>query len=122
MRNLFFLFILGIAAYKGWEYYHKPTPTPSIPVNVSTPYLTVYGKDSCGLTQKTLKELSEAGVRFKYRRLDEKSAHDALMARFKEKSIRIGGAYPIPVVDLNNEILFQPNNAELIRRAKALAL
>lgn len=117
MKQIIFLVLIVAAGYKGWEYFQ----TPSIEPLYEQPYLVVYGRDSCGFTSKMRKELSQAGVKFKYMSVDDKAVADSIHLRMDASGIDIG-YYLLPVVDLNNSISVRPDSGQLIDDAKALSL
>jgi len=117
MKNiLIFIVFLG-ALYQGFEY-HKANNLPPL---YNHPYLVVYGKDTCGFTQQTIKELTKSGVKFEYMNLDVAEVKLSLQSRMEAKGIDTNH-YSLPVIDLNNSIEFRPDDEELISNAKKLSL
>lgn len=109
--------MVSILIYKGWGYFKAQTVEPL----KSEPYLVVYGRDSCGFTQQTIRELKKASVKFEYLSVDDKSVADSLHFRMESKGINTR-RYLLPVVDLNNSFSIRPENKDLVARAKSLSL
>jgi hypothetical protein len=101
---LLILLVMGLAVYKGWEYMHKPDGVPPLS---ETPYVAVYGRDSCGYTQRMLKDLGDSGIVPKYFKVDDKRVADTLHERMRESGIATQ-RYNLPVVDVNGEIFVRP--------------
>ena len=55
--RLFCVFVFGFGIYKGLAHINKEELTPL----KATPYMVVYGRDSCGNTQATMRNRSPAG-------------------------------------------------------------
>lgn len=122
MKNLLLLIIFLVAIFQGFEHYKKSdAKTQNTPPLYNHPYLVVYGKDSCGFTQQTIKNLTESGVQFEYMPLEDAGVKQSLVLRMQAKGIDTSH-YLLPVIDLNNSFEFQPDDAELIKKAKASSL
>lgn len=117
MKNIFFLIVIVCLGYKGWGYYQASNVKPLY----ENPYLVVYGRDSCGFTQNTIKELNQAGIKFEYKNVEDKSVANVLHSRMRSMKLDTSH-YLLPVVDLNNSISIRPDNNDLIGRAKSLSL
>ena len=102
---------------KAWGYIQTKLVKPLY----EHPYLVVYGRDSCGYTRNTIKKLSEAGIKFEYMNVNDRSVTDSLNLRMESMGIDTR-YYFLPVVDLNNSISIRPDNRQLIESAKALSL
>ncbi|PYC23363.1 hypothetical protein DMO17_11950 [Aquipseudomonas alcaligenes] len=117
MKKILLLAALLALGHKGWTYYQAQNVQP----RYAHDYLAVYGRDSCGYTQGTLQALRQAGVRFEYLNIDDPAVADGLHARMTAQGIDTRH-YLLPVVDLSDEISVRPNNAELVRAARAQSL
>lgn len=117
MKRLLILLILVGAGYQGWKQWQSQSVEPLY----GEPYLVVYGRDSCGVTQQTLAQLKSAGVKFHYQSVDDRAVADLLHARMQSKGIDTRH-YLLPVVDLNNTISIRPDGEGLVSEAKKLAL
>jgi glutaredoxin len=112
------LFLMFIAvAYKSWDFYKAKSMEPLF----ATPYIAVYGRETCGFTRETVRALSQAGVKFHYLNVDDSSVADSLHARMNQSGISTN-YYLLPVVDLNNSISIRPEYKDVLIRARALSL
>lgn len=117
MKKIIILVLLIAACHKGWNDYRANKVAPEF----NEPYLMVYGRDSCSVTQKTISELNKAGVIFHYQNIDNAEIADKLHSKMGSAGLTTR-YYLLPVVDINNTISVRPNNAQLIHQAKALSL
>lgn len=105
-----------MAAYQGWgkysQYITKPEPL------YNEPYVVVYGRNSCGFTQQTLRDLKQSGIPFEYKIVDDKSVADILHSRMKNSGISTR-RYNLPVIDVNNNISIRPGSNEIINDYKS---
>ena len=120
MRNLLLLLALCGGGYQAWEHYSQPARETNVPLHAE-PYLAVYGRDACGYTQATRRQLERAGIRYQYHSVDEPAVADLLHRRMQNAGLEVR-RYTLPVVDLNNAIAVHPDNDELVRQARELAL
>lgn len=111
MRNLLLLLALCGGAYQGWQHFNQPVAATNAPLHAE-PYLAVYGRDTCGYTQDTLRELNQAGIRYRYH-----SVADLLHQRMQNAGLEVR-RYLLPVVDLNNTLTVHPDNRELVAQAR----
>ena len=115
MKNLVIVLLMGIAAYKGYELYQAAKVQPLY----DHPYVAVYGRDSCGFTQATLKDLKKAGISYHYFSVDDRQVAEVLHQRMQGQGLDTSH-YLLPVVDLNNSISVRPDNKKLTVEAKTL--
>lgn len=120
MRNLILLLALCGGGYKAWEHFSRAPVETNTPLHAE-PYLAVYGRDACGYTQATLRDLRQAGIRYQYHSVDEPAVADLLHRRMQNAGLEVR-RYLLPVVDLNNRITVHPDNDELVAQARQLAL
>jgi glutaredoxin len=116
MKNLILLALVIAIGYKIWN----SPQAESVEPLYDYPYIIVYGRDSCGFTQKTIQELRQAGIKFKYMSVDDKPVADVLHSRMKSVGLNTSRYY-LPVVDVNNSIRIRPDNKELIADAKSIS-
>jgi len=100
---------------------HKKIQAHNLPPLHDTPYLVVYGRDSCGLTQNTLRQLRGAGIAHHYEIVDDPQVAAVLHARMRQIGISTR-SYMLPVVDLNRKISVRPANDKMIAQARKLGL
>ncbi len=117
MSQWFLVVLVSIGLFFGYQHYQDSQIDPLY----RSPYLVVYGRDSCGVTQQTMRELEAAGVSFEFQSVDDQQVADQLHARMDSSGIDTR-RYLLPVVDLNNHLETRPDNAKLISGARALAL
>ena len=111
MKKIFVVLFILIASYQGWSKYshvfNKPEPL------YDDSYVVVYGRNSCGFTQQTIKDLKRAGIPFEYQNVDDKLVADLLHSRMKKSGIDTG-RYNLPVVDVSNNITIRPKTNAII--------
>ena len=109
--------LVSIGLFFGYQHYQDSQIDPLY----RSPYLVVYGRDSCGCTQQTRRKLKAVSVSFEFQNVDDQQVVKQLHARMDSSGINTR-RYLLPVVDLNNHFETRPDNAELITDARALAL
>ena len=111
MKNILILVIIVIASYQGWNRYsyvlNKPEPL------YDESYVVIYGRESCGFTQQTIKDLKQVGIPFEYLNVDDKSVADLLHSRMRKSGIDTR-RYNLPVVDVSNDITIRPKTNKII--------
>lgn len=111
MKKVLILLILIGTGYQGWN---KLSPAFTKPEPLyDEPYIIVYGRNACGHTQKTLKELKKAGITFEYQIVDEKSVADLLHGRMESSGIDTR-RYNLPVVDVSNNFSIRPTTISIL--------
>ncbi|TVZ37850.1 glutaredoxin [Alteromonadaceae bacterium 2753L.S.0a.02] len=103
MKNIILFLMVVYGAYQVWQKY-KPLPEPLF----NTPYVAVYGRDSCGWTQKMIKELKRENIPYQYFIIDREGVAAVLHERMKASGISTR-RYNLPVVDTNGTIEIRPN-------------
>ena len=104
MKKLLFLVLLAGAAYIGWQ--KIPADNQNEPLYEES-YIIVYGRDSCGWTQKYLKDLENEGVVLFYESVDDKDVCDELHPRMENAGLDIR-RYDLPVIDVNGQMFIRP--------------
>jgi glutaredoxin len=116
MKKIFLLVIVGLAGYQIWGQYSyllsKPEPL------YDQAYVVVYGRDSCGFTQQTLKQLKRSGIPFEYENVDDQTVADLLHDRMEKSGISTR-RYNLPVVDVNNHLSIRPDSREVVQEYRA---
>lgn len=111
MKSILILLVLIGAGYQGWVKLY-PVFMKADPL-YDDPYVVVYGRNACGHTQNTLKELKKAGIPFEYQIVDDRSVADRLHARMQSSGIDTR-RYNLPVVDVSNDISIRPTTAAIL--------
>ncbi|MDO6621191.1 glutaredoxin domain-containing protein, partial [Shewanella sp. 6_MG-2023] len=109
MKKLMLFTLLSLCLYKAWQDFG---PKPSLPPLYSEPYVAVYGRDSCGHTQKLLRELRQQGMEPHYLNVDDMNIADSLHARMEMQNIATQ-RYNLPVVDVNASLTIRPTLASV---------
>jgi hypothetical protein len=71
------------------------------------PYVVVYGRDSCGWTQKYLSDLRNEGIEAIYKSVDNEEVCDELEPRMEKAGLDTTSYY-LPVIDANGQIFIRP--------------
>lgn len=111
MKKIFILLIIFGAVHQGWGTVSR-TMFKSEPLH-EEPYVVVYGRNSCGFTQNTIRELKKSGIPFEYLIVDEKPVADLLHSRMRESGIDTR-RYNLPVVEVNNNFSIRPQPSAII--------
>jgi hypothetical protein len=94
----------------------KSVRSPEVTVSPK-PQITIYGRDTCGITRRMMSILSREGVPYTYEIIDNKA-----IARALEKRMRASGIdtkyYNLPVVDVDRRIFVRPDPAEVVNMYK----
>ncbi len=111
MKKLFILILVIGAGQFAWKKYsHEFTRTDPL---YTEPYVVVYGRNSCGFTRKTMKDLKQAGITYIYKSVDDRAEADILHSRMEESGLEIR-RYNLPVVDVNNNISVRPDSSSIV--------
>jgi len=111
LKKIVLLILAALAGYQVWDQSFA-TAKVNEPIYEGA-YVVVYGRDSCGYTQKTLRELDRAGIPFAYEIVDDKETAQLLHTRMEIAGIDTS-YYNLPVVDVNNHISIRPTSEEII--------
>lgn len=112
MKKIIILLILAGAGYQAWDKF-SPEFTREGPL-YDKPYVVVYGRNSCGFTQRTMKELKKSGIPFEYKIVDDKSVAEELHSRMNNAGIDTR-LYNLPVIDANNNFSIRPTTASILK-------
>ncbi len=104
MKKLLFLVLVAVTVYIGWQ--KMPADNRNEPL-YEEPYIIVYGRDSCGWTQKYLKDLENEGVLLFYESVDDEVVRGELHPRMQNAGLDIR-RYNLPVIDVNGQIFIRP--------------
>ena len=107
MKKIFFLLVVCAAGYFAWQKISHDTSEGGLEPLYEMPYVVVYGRDRCGLTQKCQKSLREEDLSFVYKNIDKEEVADEIHARMQEAGLDTR-SYGLPVVDVNGRIFIRP--------------
>ena len=111
MKSLLILLIVIGGAYQGWSTL-SPSFSQTEPL-YEKPYIVVYGRETCGFTQKTLNDLDAANIPYEYEIIDKIMVADLIHSRMSVAGIDTR-RYNLPVVDVNNNISIRPKTSTII--------
>ena len=112
-NNIFIALALISAVYQGWNSLsHDEFTTIKADPLYAEPYVVVYGRESCGLTQQTMKDLRLKNIPFKFKVVDDKAVANVLHSRMRSSGIDTR-RYNLPVVDVNNNISIRPSSGAI---------
>jgi len=109
MKDLLIVVLFVFAVFKGWEFMFKGTTTPLY----ETPYIAVYGRNTCGNTKRMLRDLDKAGVEYKYFIIDQRETADLIHERMRSADLSTR-RYTLPVVDVYGSISTNPDSDDVI--------
>lgn len=122
MRTLIILIIIVVGGAELWKRYGQQLMSAS-PESVfassssSTKEhgtgVVVYGRNSCGVTSAMRKALTQQGVPFEYRIVDQPVVADELHAHMKQQGLSTR-RYNLPVVEVNGELSIRPDAAAVV--------
>jgi glutaredoxin len=100
---VFALVIYG--GYFAWQKYmqHEAQLEPLY----EKPYIIVYGRETCGWTQKYMEDLRTENLSFSYKSVDDENSAAELHSRMKQSGIDTS-YYDLPVLDVNTKIMIRP--------------
>jgi len=88
-----------------------------IEASYDKPYVVVYGRDSCGWTQKYLSDLRNEGIEAIYKSVDNEEVCDELEPRMEKTGLDTRSYY-LPVIDANGQIFIRPALNEVLEAYK----
>lgn len=109
MKNVLLALVAVVCVFKALDYF---AGTPNIEPLFDEQYVAVYGRNSCGWTQKTLKRLDEMGMNYKYYVVDDNAVANTLHSRMETAGLSTK-RYNLPVVDVNGKMFIRPNSDEI---------
>jgi len=110
MKNWILLALLAFGGFSWWQD-HAAQIAPLY----NEPYVAVYGRNSCGFTQKMLSELRSSGITPRYFVVDNPGVADTLHQRMESSGISTR-RYNLPVVDSNGKLSIRPTLASVIEQ------
>lgn len=107
MKSILITLAIIFAGFQGLASLSSGNPTTKITPLYSEPYVVVYGRQSCGFTQQTLKDLKRSNIPFEFKTVDDQSVADQLHSRMRSSGIDTR-RYNLPVVDVSNDLSVRP--------------
>jgi arsenate reductase-like glutaredoxin family protein len=103
MKNLVLLLLVLVAGYFGYQHFvgHR---SKTIEPLYDLPYIVVYGRTTCGWTQKCLRELKIEGIDVIFENIDQPEVQAEIFARIDAAGLDRNRT-SIPIVDVNANIL-----------------
>ena len=112
LKNLMLLGLAGYGVFLGLQQLNAARGAGNEPL-YPVPYVVVYGRDTCGLTQGMKRELMRGRVPFRYEIIDDRSVADRVHARMKNAGISTG-RYRLPVVDVSGQLFVSPKARDVV--------
>jgi glutaredoxin len=116
VKNLLLVFLIGAGAYYFWA--DTGSGGEAVQPLKENAYVVVYGRDSCGYTQKMREQLSRAGIRHQYKIIDKSAVAERIHDRMRKAGIDTS-RYPLPVVDVNGSIRTRPDAEWVVQQYKS---
>lgn len=110
MSRLVLIVALAIGMHQLWQWHESSRPMPER----ASPYVVVYGRDSCGYTSQLRRYLTERGIPYEYRVVDDRSVADPLHERMERAGISTR-RYNLPVVDVSGVLSVRPEPDGVVR-------
>jgi hypothetical protein len=74
-----------------------------------TPYVIVYGRQSCSVTRQTIDGLERAGIPYTFKSVDEGDVVQELHPRMRAADLLGDNGYDLPVVDVSGTLMIRPS-------------
>jgi arsenate reductase-like glutaredoxin family protein len=103
MKNLIIVMLAVALGYLGYQKFISKSETTLEPL-YETPYVVVYGKTTCGWTQKCLRELKEQNIDTIFENIEEQEVQRKIFSRIDAAGLD-RNRIVIPIVDVNGHIL-----------------
>lgn len=107
MKFLFAIALVGIVGYASIGKFSEWVGGGPEPLHDSS-YVVVYGRDTCGITNRMLAALDRSGVPYEYKRVGDPQVADELHPRMEAAGLSTR-RYGLPVVDINAEMIIRPD-------------
>ena len=111
MKKIFILIIIIGCGFYIWKHY--VSEPPKLGPLYEGSYVVVYGRDSCGWTNKYRRDLENLNINYVYKSVDDESAANELHQRMEKAGLDIS-YYNLPVIDVNANILIRPEMKKII--------
>tara|TARA_B100000446_G_C10483076_1_gene316750 strand:+ start:254 stop:628 length:375 start_codon:yes stop_codon:yes gene_type:complete len=112
LKNLLILILFLVAGYQAWDRF---APKTSVAPLEARSYIAVYGRDTCGWTQRALQVFERNGVNYRYFIVDDRQVAERLHSRMQAAGLSTG-RYQLPVIDVNGEMMVRPDPERVLGR------
>ncbi|UUY07324.1 glutaredoxin [Pseudomonas sp. J452] len=112
MKRLVLCLIVMVGLYQGWQTFRPHDST--LAYSSGSPYVVVYGRDSCGFTSQMRSGLTRENIEFDYRIVDDGAVADGLHQKMESLGISTQ-LYDLPVVEVNGRLLVRPDISLVVR-------
>ena len=106
MKFLCLIVLVGTIGYVSFDKFNAQTGSGLEPLHESS-YVVVYGRDTCGITNRMLADLDRSGVPYEYKRVGDSRVSNELHTRMETAGLSTR-RYGLPVVDVNAEMIIRP--------------
>ncbi len=113
MKKLILFAVVLVGAYFGYQHFFG-TVSAKIEPLYDPPYIVVYGKTSCGWTQKCLKELKAEGIDVIFENIDKPEVQAEIFGRIDEAGLD-RNRISIPIIDVNANILIGYEHDKILK-------
>jgi hypothetical protein len=117
MKKILVVVVLLIAGYFLWQKMSQNTKDGTLEPLYDKPYVVVYGRDACGLTQQCLRDLEIAGIKVIYNIVDNEEVSNEYHPRMEKAGLDTR-SYGLPVVDVNGQIFIRPEFNKILEAYK----
>jgi hypothetical protein len=117
MKKVLIVVLLLIAGYLVWQKLFQNTKDNILAPLYDKPYVVVYGRDECGLTQQCLSDLKNERIEVIYKIVDNREVSDELHPRMEKAGLDTG-SYGLPVVEVNGQIFIRPELHKILEAYK----
>lgn len=116
---MFKLLQWAFVAFLGWQgfQYYQANSWPS----ADEASVLVYGRTSCGFTQRAMTKLESAGVPYRFLNVDDRADADLLHNRMHEQNISTR-RYLLPMIETNGRLAERPNLEGVIEDYQSFAI
>ena len=107
MKTLLLIAAVGFIGYGLWSKMGHSESGALEPLHASS-YVVVYGRDTCGITQRMLSDLDRSNTPYEYKSVDDGQVSNELHSRMETAGLSTR-RYNLPVVDVNASLSIRPN-------------
>ncbi|MAZ86658.1 MAG: hypothetical protein CL693_03360 [Cellvibrionaceae bacterium] len=111
MKKLLFLALIVMAGLQVWQ---KLEPKWALnPQFIGEPYINIYGRNSCSITQKMRRSLEANNLNYRYFSVDDESVAQNLHQRMNDSGLSTR-RYNLPVVDVSGDLMIRPEPSQVL--------